>query len=202
MKKTLLFSTLLAVALNVWQFFASYHQREAAFNAPWTADAASSPAPAAKAVAAPATPAPSTAPAPPAADPAIATAARLSAAGLKPDFAALYLAVQTRTGTPWQLLAAVHQTETGQSGDTSRASYAGAIGPMQFMPATFRAWVVDGDGNGTTQITDLDDAMYTAGRYLAAGGADKGNYSAALYHYNHSGAYVSHVLSIAHRLGL
>jgi membrane-bound lytic murein transglycosylase B len=136
------------------------------------------------------------------ADPVAAIAAKLSAGGLKPDFAASYLGAEQQTGTPWQLLAAVHQVETGQSGNTARSSYAGAVGPMQFMPATFRAYSLDGDANGTKDITDLDDAMLSAGNYLRAGGADKGRYAAALYNYNHSNAYVNQVMGIAHRLGL
>jgi len=134
--------------------------------------------------------------------PVAAAQAKLSAAGLKPAFAANYLAVQAQTGTPWQLLAAVHRIETGQSGDTTRSSYAGATGPMQFMPATFNHYALDGDGNGTKDIHDLDDALLTAGRYLAAGGAARGNYQTALFNYNHSNTYVANVLAIAHRLGL
>ena len=44
---------------------------------------------------------------------------------------------------------------------------AGATGPMQFMPATFALYAADGDGNGTTDITNLSDSLLTAGRYLA-----------------------------------
>jgi membrane-bound lytic murein transglycosylase B len=138
----------------------------------------------------------------PAADPVAAAADRLSRVGLKPDNAALYLRAQAATGTPWELLAAVHKVETGQRGSTTVTSSAGAQGPMQFMPVTFRAYAMDGDGDGAKTITDLDDAVMSAGRYLAAGGADKGRYSAALYNYNHSHAYVSSVLGITHKLGL
>ncbi|GAC1602763.1 MAG: hypothetical protein NVS3B29_06400 [Candidatus Saccharimonadales bacterium] len=148
------------------------------------------------------TPIASPAPAGPAADPVAAAQARLTTAHLKPDYAALYLAVQARTGTPWQLLAAVHQVETGGSGDTTRTSYAGAVGPMQFMPTTFAHYALDGDGNGTKSITSVDDAVMSAGNYLRAGGASEGRYSAALYNYNHSSAYVNNVLTIARRLGL
>ncbi|HSX01214.1 MAG TPA: lytic transglycosylase domain-containing protein [Candidatus Saccharimonas sp.] len=129
-------------------------------------------------------------------------ATQLSAAGLDPAYASLYLGVQAQTGTPWQLLAAVHETETHQSGNTSRTSPAGATGPMQFLPATFRTYALDGDGDGHAVITNVNDAVLTAGRYLAAGGAARGDYRTALYHYNHSWSYVSHVLGIASRLGL
>src|SRR5262249_38651869 len=124
------------------------------------------------------------------------------AAGLNPVYAGLYLSVQQHTGTPWQVLAAVHHYETGQAGTTTRTSSAGATGPMQFLPATFARYAADGNGDGQADIHNLDDAMLTAGRYLAAGGAGRGQYSTALYHYNHSWSYVSRVLDLAHQLGL
>jgi membrane-bound lytic murein transglycosylase B len=70
------------------------------------------------------------------------------------------------------------------------------------MPATFNHYAVDGNGDGVKDIHNVDDAMYTAGRYLAAGGAARGQYSSALYNYNHSWDYVSHVMSVARSLGL
>jgi membrane-bound lytic murein transglycosylase B len=206
MKKTLLLSTLLALLLNVWQFARASQQRsQASIVTPgWQQPGGTTPRPAratatlaanpAVQPADPVTPAPS--------DPATAVAARLSTAGLKADYAALYLQVQAATGTPWQLLAAVHRIETGQRGDTAVTSYAGAQGPMQFMPATFRAYGADGDGDGDRQITDLEDAMMGAGRYLAANGAARGNYRNALWHYNHSNVYVNQVLSLSRTLGL
>jgi hypothetical protein len=217
LKNTLLFSSTLAVLLNVWQFASSYQQREDALAPAW-ADASattssqspahvSSPAPGrAKLTPAPLptqhpTPTPSPIAIPPSSD-GLAVASALTSAGLKPEFASLYLDVQQRTDTPWQLLAAVHEVESGQSGDTSRMSYAGAEGPMQFMPATFYYYASASDGDGDRNITNVTDAMYTAGRYLADGGANDGRYTTALYHYNHSYSYVSKVLGIADRLGL
>ncbi len=209
MKKTLLYSILCVLLLNLWQYARATHQRSQALivTPAWQSTPATPLASVRNAALA-------TTPPPPApattsdssstslTDPAAQAATRLVAAGLKPDHAALYVRVAAATGTPWQLLAAVHKTESGQRGDTAITSYAGAQGPMQFMPATFHAYGADGDGNGTAQITDLDDAMLSAGRYLAANGAARGSYSTALYHYNHSSSYVSQVLSLARRLGL
>lgn len=214
MKKTLIYAITLVALLNIWQFFDSYHQRQTAMVADWAgnrqlsvASTTSSAGSKASTIAAPAaTPAVSTTtPAAPAPEPstAVSTAtARLDKAGLKSEYAALYLDVQAKTGTPWQILAAVHRIETGQRGDTAITSYAGAQGPMQFMPATFRAYGQDGDGDGDRTITDLEDAMLSAGNYLAANGAAKGNYRNALYRYNHSNSYVNEVLDTAHTLGL
>jgi hypothetical protein len=201
LKTTILASSALAGLLNLIQFAESYDQHARAAFAPAWADAATNtPAKTTSIKNTVATPSP-TAPAP-ASDPSLAAAAKLSTAGLNPVFAPNYLSVQTKTGTPWQLLAAVHETETGQSGDTNRKSYAGATGPMQFMPGTFSRYALDGDGNGTKDITDFDDALLSAGNYLRAGGAAGGHYYTALYNYNHSSSYVNHVLSIAHKLGL
>jgi soluble lytic murein transglycosylase-like protein len=206
LKTTILLSTLLAVVLNVGQFLASTISRRDAFSPAWAyADKASAPSGPAKLslipVAAPAGSSGGGSSVAPAAD-AAGIAIALERNGMRSDFAPLYLSVQRQTGTPWQLLAAVHKVETGQSGNTARTSYAGATGPMQFMPATFNSYAADGDANGTRDITDIDDAMLAAGRYLGANGASKGQYSTALYHYNHSWSYVSQVTGIAKSLGL
>ena len=114
---------------------------------------------------------------------------------------ALYQAAEARFGVSRYILAAVHMVESGQSLDTLRSSYAGAQGPMQFMPSTFRAYATDGDGDGQALINDVHDAVYTAAKYLAANGAASGNVTGALYRYNHSMSYVYHVLSVARSYG-
>jgi soluble lytic murein transglycosylase-like protein len=212
LKTVILLSTGLAMLLNVVSFLGHYPKNKDAFLTSWAyadtaAPAVASPTPGPARLslipAAPSDPTVTTAAssAQPTADSGVVAAA-LSRAGFSPEFAPLYLAVQRSTGTPWQLLAAVHRVETGQSGNTSRRSSAGASGPMQFMPATFAHYAADGDGNGTRDINDVDDAMLTAGRYLSANGARTGNYTGALYQYNHSSSYVSTVRALAARLGL
>lgn len=50
-------------------------------------------------------------------------------------------------------------------------SWAGAMGHMQFMPGTFRAYAVDGDGDGRIDIwRSLPDAMHSAANYLKQAG--------------------------------
>lgn len=50
-----------------------------------------------------------------------------------------------------------------------RGSWAGAMGHMQFMPSTFLAYAVDGDGDGRIDLwQSLPDAMYSAAHYLNA----------------------------------
>ncbi len=205
LRNTLVGSFALAGLLNVIQFSSDLNRSsKEAFSPAW----ANAPVTAATSDAAKSTsdPAPTITPGSPAAtvapDPIAPIQAKLIAARLKPDYAALYLAAEHKTGTPWELIAAVHHIETGQRADTAITSYAGAIGPMQFMPATFRAYSLDGDGDGVKSITDLDDAVFSGANYLRAGGADKGRYHTALYNYNHSNVYVGKVLTIARRLGL
>lgn len=113
----------------------------------------------------------------------------------------IYQAAGTKYGVPWQILSAVHYKETKRSGNSGIASYAGAQGPMQFIPSTFRRFGVDGDGDGRAVISDVEDAIFSAANYLAKSGANRGAITSALYAYNHSSAYVGSVLAIARGLG-
>ena len=47
-----------------------------------------------------------------------------------------------------------------------------AVGPMQFIPGTWRAWGADGNGDGVADPQNIEDATLTAARYLCAGGKD------------------------------
>ncbi len=113
---------------------------------------------------------------------------------------ALVKEVAAKYNIPWKILEAVWQVETGKSLDSGICSYAGACGPMQFMPATWRAYGVDGDGDGDKQITSVVDAMHGAARYLAESGANRGQVDKALYTYNHSWSYVAKVKQVANSI--
>ena len=69
-------------------------------------------------------------------------------------------------------------------------SSAGAVGPMQFLPATWRAYGLGGN------IHDPHDAVLGAANYLHASGAPADE-RRALYAYNHSKLYVAAVLAYA-----
>jgi membrane-bound lytic murein transglycosylase B len=101
-------------------------------------------------------------------------------------------------GLSWTVLAAIGQVESGH-GRNMGTSSAGAQGPMQFEPATFAAYAIDGDHDGVKSIMDPADAIYTASHYLCANGAGRGPsaLSAAILHYNHAGWYVEMVLKLA-----
>lgn len=68
-----------------------------------------------------------------------------------------------------------------------------AVGPFQFLPATWQTWGTDGDGDGSADPDDIDDAAAAAGRYLCSAGGDlttATGWTAAVFAYNHSDAYV------------
>jgi len=96
-----------------------------------------------------------------------------------------YRAGQNRFGVRWQVLAAVNLVESA-FGRVRSSSVAGAQGPMQFMPATWRAYGMGGD------INDPRDAILGAANLLRHAGAPA-DYGRALYAYNPSPAYVDAV---------
>jgi membrane-bound lytic murein transglycosylase B len=115
------------------------------------------------------------------------------------EFFRLYrAAAPTCPGLSWTVLAAIGQVESGHGRDVS-TSYAGAMGPMQFLPATFAVYAVDGNHDGTLDIMDPADAIFTAARYLCANGAGAGGQSLyqAIWNYNHADWYVQMVLALA-----
>jgi membrane-bound lytic murein transglycosylase B len=71
-----------------------------------------------------------------------------------------------------QLLDALRIIDAGHvSAADMTGSWAGAMGHMQFMPSTFRAHAVDGDGDGRIDLwQSLPDAMHSAANYLKRAG--------------------------------
>jgi membrane-bound lytic murein transglycosylase B len=103
-----------------------------------------------------------------------------------------YRAAQRRFGVRWSLLAAVNFVETAFN-KLRNESATGAQGPMQFMPATWRAYGLGGN------VHDPHDAILGAANYLHANGAPRDN-ARALYHYNPSPLYVESVLRYERRI--
>ncbi|WP_433247817.1 lytic transglycosylase domain-containing protein [Actinomadura nitritigenes] len=101
-------------------------------------------------------------------------------------------------GLSWTVLAAIGQVESDHGRNAGRSS-AGALGPMQFMPATWKSYGVDGDGDGKADIMNPYDAIPGAAKYLCANGAGRGGQQLyrAVWHYNHADWYVQKVLNLA-----
>jgi soluble lytic murein transglycosylase-like protein len=95
----------------------------------------------------------------------------------------------------WYVLAAVGKVESNH-GENTGPSSAGAMGPMQFLPSTWKEYGVDGNGDGVANIMDPEDSIPAAAAYLKDGGAPEDWY-AALYTYNRAGWYVRKVLGTA-----
>jgi membrane-bound lytic murein transglycosylase B len=76
-----------------------------------------------------------------------------------------------------------------------------AVGPMQFIPSTWRSFAADGNGDGSADPHNVYDAALAAAKYLChAGGGqinDPVHASQAVYSYNHSTAYNIEVLTLA-----
>lgn len=112
--------------------------------------------------------------------------------GLPPPLADLdsfYRDAHDRYGIRPQFLAAIHLVET-KFGRVKSDSVAGAKGPMQFIPSTWRIYGRGGD------IHDPHDAILAAANLLHHNGAPR-RYGMALRTYNPSGLYVDAVTRYA-----
>ena len=97
-----------------------------------------------------------------------------------------------RVQVDWKILAAITEIESG-FGCNMGPSSAGALGWTQFMPATWKIWGMDADGDGKASPYSSADAIFSRARYLRASGAPK-SYRKALFAYNPRGGYVDDVL--------
>ncbi|WP_066418235.1 peptidoglycan DD-metalloendopeptidase family protein [Sutcliffiella cohnii] len=144
-------------------------------------------------------------------------------AGIPVQFMEHYLSAEAKYGVDWFVLAAIHYHETGFSTHPTMISSAGAIGHMQFMPATWVGWKynvggglvsssiditslatiksgggygVDGDNDGKADPWNLADAIHTAAHYLSKSGYST-DQRKAIFAYNHAEWYVTKVMKTA-----
>src|SRR4051794_19125411 len=157
----------------------------------------------------------------------VGTISEFGANEIPAEYIPIYKEAAEKYGVPWNLLAAHHRVETRFSTLSSMISPVGAIGHMQFMPLTWVGWSypggsrlgnanipdsiltspeaikkyggygTDGNDDGRADPMDLEDAVHSAARYLAANGAANGDLRKAVYAYNHSPKYVNDVLGYA-----
>ncbi len=115
----------------------------------------------------------------------------------------IYRAAGHHYGIPWQVLAAINYVETHYGQDLAVSS-AGAVGWMQFMPATWAEYgqsvnLKGKPAGGMPNPWNPTDAIFAAAHYLTAAGARR-DLPKAVYAYNHAGWYVQEVLSIAEQI--
>jgi hypothetical protein len=108
------------------------------------------------------------------------------------DLIGFYREASQRYEVGWNYLAAIHLVET-KFGRVKSDSVAGAKGPMQFIPTTWRIY-----GNGG-DIQDPHDAILAAANLLHHNGAPP-RYGPALRAYNPSGLYVDAVTRYAREI--
>jgi cell wall-associated NlpC family hydrolase len=125
-------------------------------------------------------------------------ASACSSAGVPPILIPMYQRAATAYGLGPQgpaILAGINEIETA-FGTNLNVSSAGALGWMQFMPATWDAYGVDANGDGVADPYNPEDAIFAAANYLSASGMPADTYG-AIFAYNHADWYVSEVLANA-----
>ncbi len=93
------------------------------------------------------------------------------------------------------ILAGINWVETG-FGTNLGVSSAEAEGWMQFLPSSWEAFGVDGNGDGVKDPYNPWDAIFAAARLLRSSGAPQ-DWHGAIFSYNHAEWYVAEVLAHA-----
>ena len=114
---------------------------------------------------------------------------------IPPFLLPIYQAAGIQYGVRWEVLAAINEIETDY-GRNLNVSSAGALGWMQFMPATWQSYGVDANQDGKRDPFNPVDAIFAAARYLKAAGAEQ-DVRKAVWAYNHADWYVDDVLERA-----
>ncbi len=88
---------------------------------------------------------------------------------------------------------------------TITGSFAGALGPAQFIPSSFWIFGIDGDSDGTASPFNLADAILSMGSYLKKYGwredVSLEQKRKAIWYYNRSDVYVNTVMMLYEKLG-
>jgi hypothetical protein len=111
---------------------------------------------------------------------------------IPPFLLPIYQAAGTQYGIRWEVLAAINEIETDY-GRNLNVSSAGALGWMQFIPSSWRAYGTDANRDGEKDPYNPVDAIFAAARYLKAAGAEH-DLRRAIFAYNHADWYVDSVM--------
>jgi membrane-bound lytic murein transglycosylase B len=135
------------------------------------------------------------------APPSLAPASPAAISDIPPAYLALYQEAGTKFSVPWQVLAAIGRVESdhGRNPNAYVPNYVGAVGPMQFLPATFAEYALAA-GHPDPDILDPHDAIFAAAAMLDRNGISR-DFGGAIYDYNHDWGYVRLVLDWAGRYG-
>lgn len=81
-------------------------------------------------------------------------------------------------------------------------STAGAFGFSQFLPSSYLRWAKDGNADGSINLFEMRDAVYSIANYLTVNGwgEQRTQQEKAVFHYNNSKDYVAAVLTLADKL--
>ncbi len=104
----------------------------------------------------------------------------------------IYQAAGIEYGVRWEILAAINEIETDY-GRNLNVSSAGALGWMQFMPPSWKAYGVDANKDGRKDPYNPVDAIFAAARYLKAANYEN-DVRGAIFAYNHADWYVDSVM--------
>jgi hypothetical protein len=111
---------------------------------------------------------------------------------IPPFLLPIYQAAGVQYGIRWEVLAAINEIETDY-GRNLNVSSAGAVGWMQFMPATWALYGTDANHDGRRDPYNPVDAIFATARYLKAAGGQQ-DINRAIFAYNHANWYVDSVL--------
>jgi hypothetical protein len=110
------------------------------------------------------------------------------------------------TSSPQILGPALNGVQFAYIGDSDGGQWDGdtrydrAMGPMQFIPTTWRSYAIDGNGDGRADPFNINDAALASANYLCRAGGNlrtEAGQRDAVFAYNHSDSYVAQVLALA-----
>jgi hypothetical protein len=124
---------------------------------------------------------------------------------IPPLYLHLYQAAAARYKLDWTILAGIGTVECDNGQDPAPSctvegalNYAGAGGPAQFLVSTWQRYGVTPSGQGTPDMWNPADAIFSMANYLRASGAPQ-HWRQAIFAYNHAWWYVADVLAWARR---